>query len=306
MHMIKLGDSDNIFDYFDNLLSNLNQTDLIRVKVELMELLEIKMGQFTGGNSSVSKERGQALMDANIYLIGLYLKQFEIIKSIECLRTVAIKEIYNQGCRLLKELLHYSKIEVEQFLKELMKIDLYVYHDTLYRGLPLFFTSYNFDYNPQDTILTFDYPTYKQLSNKQGIERFLEYFKLVQLENSFYKLFSVDQITKMLFYYHPDYQALIFNVTKLLLKQLILKQLIKRSFSYLYLTKNELDKIIRKFDSSKNIESLIYEAFDELIISLHLEYQLCNYLQTGLKEITVELKSNYKLKKLESELAVAI
>lgn len=304
MQIINLDSSDNIFDYFNCLLNKLDDTNLIRVKIELMELLEIKIKQFSGGNSSVSKERGQALMDANIYLIGLYLKQFETIKSIEYLKKYAIKDIYNQGSKLIKQLLHYSKLEVEKFEKELVKIDLYVYQDTLYKGLPLFFKSYNFDYNPQDAVLTFDYPTYQHLTNKQGIERFLEYFKFVQLENSFNQLFSTDLISEMLFYYHRDYQNLIFNITNLLLKQLLLKQMIKGSFLYLYLTKDELDRVIKCFNNN-NIESLIYDTFNDLIIILQLNLSLSNYLYTGLKEIITEFKSNYQLGHLVSELAAA-
>lgn len=305
MQIINLGSSDNVLDYFDCLLNNLDDTNLLRVKSELMELLEIKIKQFSGGNSSVSKERGQALMDANIYLIGLYLKQFETAKSIEYLKKYTIKEIYDQGSSLIKQLLHFSKLEVEIFVKELVKIDLYVYHDTIYRGLPLFFTHYNFDYNPQDAVLTFDYPTYQQLTNKQGIERFLEYFKFVQLENNFNQLFSISLLNEMLFYYHRDYQNLIFNVSKLLLKQLLLKQLINEDFSYLYLTKNELDKVIKYFDSN-NIDLLIYDTFNDLIILLQLDSSVSNYLYIGLNEIIAELKNNHLLKRLTSELSVSI
>lgn len=304
MQIINLGSSDNVLDYFDCLLNNLDDTNIIRVKLELMELLEIKIKQFSGGNSSVSKERGQALMDANIYLIGLYLKQFEAVKSIEYLKKYAIKDIYVQGSNLIKQLLHFSKLEVEKFVKELVKIDLYVYHDTIYRGLPLFFTNYNFDYNPQDAVLTFDYPTYRQLTNKQGIERFLEYFKFVQLENNFNKLFSTSLLNKMLFYYHCDYRNQIFNITKLLLKQLLLKQLINEDLTYLYLTKNELDKVIRCFDSN-NIDSLIYDTFNDLIISLQLDSSVSNYLYMGLNEIIAEFENNHLLKRLTSELSVS-
>lgn len=300
MEMIKVGDND-----FESFLNCLDKSDLMRIKMELIELLELKINQFSGGNSSVSKERGQALMDANIYIIELYLKQFETTKSIVYLKQYSIKEIYAQGIKLIKRLLHYSKIKVDQFIRELVKIDLYVYHDTLFRGLPLFFKSYNFDYDPQDAILTFDYPTYRCLSNKQGIERFLEYFKFVQLENSFNQLFASDLIFEMLHYYHIDYHLLIFNVTKLLLKQLLLKQMIEGSFSYLFLTKNDLDKVISCFDSNKNIKTLISQAFNELTASLQLEIQLSNYLRSGLNEVISELENNYKLNVLGSELALA-
>lgn len=301
MTMINLRNSDNDFE---SLLNCLDKSDLIRIKMELIELLELKIKQFSGGNSSVSKERGQALMDANIYIMELYLKQFETTKSIAYLKEYPVREIYEQGSKLIKQLLHYSKIEVDQFIKELVKIDLYVYHDTLIKGLPLFFNHYNFDYDPQDAILTFDYPTYRCLSNKQGIERFLEYFKFVQLENSFNQLFAIDLILEMLHYYHIDYHLLIFNVTNLLLKQLLLKQIIEGSFSYLFLTKIDLDKVISCFDSNKNIETLISQAFNELTASLRLEIQLSNYLRSGLNEVISELENNYKLNALGSELAL--
>lgn len=107
----------------------------------------------------------------------------------------------------------------------------------------------------------------------------------------------------MLFYYHRDYRNLIFNVTNILLKQLLLKQLINEDFSYLYLTKNELDKVIKCFDSN-NIDLLIYDTFNDLIILLQLDSLVSNYLYMGLNEIIAELKNNHLLKRLTSELSV--
>lgn len=148
-----------------------------------MALLESKIAQFSGGNSSVSKKRGQPLIEV----------------------------IYKQGTELIRELLHYSKLDVDSLLEESVKLDIQVY---------------------QDTVLTFDYPTYNPICKQQGIELFLNYVHAIRLENDFMRLFDTALIIEMFGYYNNGYCYLIFNVPKLLLKQLLLKLISGSDFSF--------------------------------------------------------------------------
>lgn len=117
--IIKMGDSEQ--SYLETLLAALPSQDNIRIKREMFELLKSKIYSFSGGNSSVSKERGQVLMDANVYLISLYLKQFSRNITIKLLLEKKIDFLYQQGLVLMKRILHSLQIEVEKFREKALK-----------------------------------------------------------------------------------------------------------------------------------------------------------------------------------------
>lgn len=66
------------------------------IKKDCYLLLETYLYKFTGGDSSVSKEQGQTLMDAILYSCSLYLRQYPMIKIITLLQTKRLLWIHKK------------------------------------------------------------------------------------------------------------------------------------------------------------------------------------------------------------------
>ena len=62
--------------------------------------------------------------------------------------------------------------------------------DTVGKGMPEFFKWYDYRLNPQDTLLTLDYPILMDLSADTGIDRIYGYLLCISLEQKFLRKFQ--------------------------------------------------------------------------------------------------------------------
>ena len=74
---------------------------------------------------------------------------------------------------------------------------------------------YDFHYEPQDTILTLDYPILKDLSEYTGIDKIFEYILCVRLEQKFLSRFSEAYVIKILSKYDGQYRQMIDNICEI-------------------------------------------------------------------------------------------
>lgn len=73
-------------------------------------------------------------------------------------------------------------------------------------GLVLSESWYDAEFEPQNTILTLDYPVLKDLSVYSGIDRVYEFIACVRAEKILLELFSEDYVINILRKYNCDYQ----------------------------------------------------------------------------------------------------
>ena len=59
----------------------------------MIEVFMEKMRRYTGGDSSVSKERAQSLMDSIFYTLSFYMRNMDMQDMIEMLKTQGIVEV---------------------------------------------------------------------------------------------------------------------------------------------------------------------------------------------------------------------
>lgn len=66
------------------------------------------------------------------------------------------------------------------------------------KGLPEFFKWYDVKFQPQNTILTLDYPVLKDISQLSGIDKVYEFINCIRLEQQFLKKFSKSYVVEIL------------------------------------------------------------------------------------------------------------
>lgn len=88
-------------------------------------------------------------------------------------------------------------------------------YDTVVKGLPEFFKWYDMKFEPQNTILTLDYPVQKDLSEYTGIDRIYEYIKCIREEQDFLKKFPEEEVIRLLNCYHSEYREIFENICEM-------------------------------------------------------------------------------------------
>ncbi len=85
-------------------------------------------------------------------------------------------------------------------------------YDTVVKGLPEFFKWYDIKFNPQDTILTLDYPVTGNLSEYTGIDRIYEYLKRIRMEQDFLHTYPENYVRSVLREYCGEYEEMVENI----------------------------------------------------------------------------------------------
>lgn len=299
-------------EYLEITIAYLHQQNILttqhvsQIKLDLAIILQERMRKFTGGDSSVSKERAQSLMDSITYTISLYLKELPLATIIELLTTKPMTSVYLQSQTFMNQLLIKTNVKIANLQCCLLSINNLVYNDTLQHGLSSFLTVYNSDYLPQDCVLTLDYPTYLTIPNKVGIALFCTYLDYQIIEHEFYNHFSKAAINSILEHYHQEYPFLIFNIAELLWRQLLLKARIGTPTLSL-ITTQELKQLYillkekTKEEIYQEIQTLYYQICP--IFGVNTKPSLA-YFNTGLKNIASQIYYGVKQQTLDTEISM--
>lgn len=83
--------------------------------------------------------------------------------------------------------------------------------DTFMKGLPDFFKWYDIRFEPQNTILTLDYPVLKDISSYAGIDKIYEFIRCVHAEQKLLKRFPKNYVITVLASYNGQYKEMVEN-----------------------------------------------------------------------------------------------
>lgn len=168
---------------------------------ELLPLVVELAEKYTGGEStSVTYEKAQQLMGAVIYCIrenynwrvGEWMsEQKEIFTETQIAgrRRLSAREAYETGYRCVIDKVKAALALYHEILEELDDFGNEFLKNTIRKGMPEFFTWYNPEFEPQDTILMLDYEVQRDLSMYEGIDRIYEYLKCVREEQKTFREF---------------------------------------------------------------------------------------------------------------------
>lgn len=161
-------------------------------------------------SSSVRFETARMLMEAVIYCIN----ECSMSNRNEIMYTAKkpdAKSLYNKGYEILVEKVMEAKKTYERLIDDFEDYGCHNYKDTIMKGMPAFFIRYDADFNPQNHILTLDYPTLIESPDLCGINLILHYLKNIENETIFLDLFERKHVICLLQKIQPEYQSLYYD-----------------------------------------------------------------------------------------------
>ena len=273
---------------------------------ELIPILAELTEKYTSKEStSVSYNTAKQLMNAVIYCINEmdivnYESDSGSVKE-TAVGDTAMKDTSEQKNAKLAYCRGYElvvkKVLRTKDLFEEMALDFHAYrnrayYETVIEGMPAFFLYYDPKFNPQDHILTLDYPTLKSVQGSCGIDVIYEYLSYTKLEQELLKAFPEEYITTLLSSYHADYEELFINIGSVVLRNIIVCMILGKNITNHCFEKNDA-VILKKYIESSSQEELEIKLCNLVKILVNQGYnhneQLYEYLKEDVKNISFEL-----------------
>jgi len=202
------------------------------------------------------------------------------------------KIAYKTGYELVVRKVLRTKALFEEIALDFNAYRNRAYYETVIEGMPAFFIYYDPKFNPQNHILTLDYPTIKGVQSSCGIDAIYEYLCNTKLEQELLKAFPEEYITTLLSSYHADYEELFINIAGIVLRNIIVCMIVGKNITNHSFEKND-DKVLRKFIEGSSPEELEIKLCNLIKILVNEGYnhneQLYDYLKQEAKNIGFEL-----------------
>jgi len=192
---------------------------------ELIPLVTILSRQYTSKeSSSICEEKAKQLMEAVLYTIDLTEDtKLDMMINLRQKDSIVAKEAYFAGGEIL--LMKFQNLQ-KKYGKLMEEFDSYgnvCLKEMVEKGFPAFFRYYDITYNPQNTILTLDYPMLGSTVSLCGILAIEQAVNAIETEQLFLQLFSREYVIQTLTSYHNNYEHLILNVAEVVYESLLLK-----------------------------------------------------------------------------------
>lgn len=241
---------------------------------ELIELVAKLSNQYVSAeSSSVTYETAQRLMDAVIYTIR---SQNQIIDDTSVMSKLpTAKKAYEAGNMFLKEKVIHTMKRYNDMVGDFDDYHNHCLKDTVIKGMPEFFKWYDLKYNPQNTLLTLDYPILKDLSQLEGIWRIEAYLDCIVLEQLFLSKFDKALVIEILSTYDVSYRLMIDNLCEIVYEDVLCHLLAEKPMQE-RISRQEKILIMNQENVSKEKLNHLSETF---IRTYYQNEQLISYVK---------------------------
>lgn len=243
-------------------------------------------------SSSITYEKAQQLMEAVLYCIreAGQTEQYSLIKAGE----ISAQKMYEIGVFCVEEKVKEALKLYNEMISEFSSYGNECLYDTVIKGLPEFFKWYDFHYEPQNTILTLDYPILKDISEYTGIDKIFEYILCIRLEQKFLSRFSEAFVIKILSKYDGQYRQMMDNICEIVLMDLIAHIMLEKPLSELCFESEEY-RCMRELLLRENLHELEKKLQNDIEVIVQKYYdndkELLEYLSKAVSNITVRLRN---------------
>lgn len=241
---------------------------------ELVPIVAKLAEEFTSKEStSIPYERAQQLMEAVLYCIheGEQALSFSVLQS----GRLSPQLCYEMGVACVQDKVRETLKQYNRLMTQFSDYGNRCLYDTVVKGFPEFFKWYDWKYEPQNTILSLDYPILTDLSKETGIDRIYDYLQCIELEQRFLRRFPESYVTQVLTRFNPQYRMMIEN-----LSEIVLADVVTHYFTEELKT---LDKTTLRTQLQKMLKTLISAYYEN-------DERLAEYLGKGLDNIAPRLK----------------
>lgn len=261
---------------------------------KMEELLPI-VGKLAEGytsfeSTSVTYEKAEQFMEAVLYCI--HEAEAYGCEGILPPEGRSAGQAYETGFALVAQKVKLALKLYNELIQEFTDYNNLCLHDTVVKGLPEFFKWYDAKYEPQNTILTLDYPVQKDLSEYSGVDKIYEFICCVRLEQTFLGMFPEAWVIEVLLKQEPEYEDMIENVCEAVLVSVVCHMMAGKSLTEDFEEEDyiRLQKIFGRMDT-ETLRKQFRKALEGIVAKLPGDTDsLTEYLSKALDGIAVRLK----------------
>ncbi|MDE6937392.1 MAG: hypothetical protein K2P28_04340 [Lachnospiraceae bacterium] len=258
---------------------------------ELVPIVAKLAEQYTGHEStSVTYEKANQLMTAVMYCIHEYEMSGQ--SGAVSASNISAKEAYELGGRLVDEKVRDMKERYHSLLGDFCSYGNTALEDTV-TAVPEFLKWYDMKYEPQNTILTLDYPLLVDLAQYTGIDAVWEYVRCIAIEQRFMNQFPETYVVNVLRAYEEEYEKLFENLCGILLRDVAGHILLKKSFDNMALNENDYGKIqaILCMYSKEEAKRLVWESVRSFLERFYKDDgEIWSYVEAECANIVVRIR----------------
>lgn len=243
-------------------------------------------------STSITYEKAEQLMGAVLYCIHELWESSGNAPSLN--KKLSAQRAYEMGAAYVREKTGKALDLYNRILPEFCHYENKCLYDTFVKGIPEFFKWYDIQFEPQNTILTLDYPLLKDISEYTGIDKIFEFIKSIGLEQKFLKLFPAGYVINILSKDNRNWQESMDNICEIVFTHVIGHIMLGKSLTVIelketdYFYMQEMFEQIALEDIKKHLEVTL-----EIYIKNYYENdrELLNYLSGVISGIVVRLKN---------------
>lgn len=266
------------------------------MEYEIEELVSIVAklaeGYTSKESTSITYDKAQQLMEAVLYSIheGEQAGQFSLVPNDK----LSAERMYAAGAKCVEQKTRETLALYNELITHFSGYENECLIDTVVKGLPEFFQWYDCKYEPQNTILTLDYPVLADIPEHTGIDKIYDFVLCIQLEQKFLNRFSYEHVIGILSRYDKRYQLIIENLCEIVLMNVISHMVIGKKISILNFEPEEYLKMqaLIQTETLSDLRRKIKKAVKEFIREyFENDEQLMEYLYKAVDNISVRMKN---------------
>lgn len=261
---------------------------------ELLPIVSRLVDQYTSFEStSVTYEKAEQLMGAVLYCIHEteHLSGCNALKTIE---KVEARQAYQTGVGLVESKVQTALQCYNEMLPNFQCYGNHCLQDTFVKAIPEFFQWYDIKFDPQNTIITLDYPVLEDLTQYSGIDKIDAFIRCVGLEQEFLSMFPEVYVIHALQRYNPMHQDLIENLCEIVLMSAAGHLLAKKPFAerdFDVLDYAQIQKMVLE-QSQEDVKNQLKEETRAFVQKYcQNSSRITAYLENAIDNIAVRIKN---------------
>jgi len=243
-------------------------------------------------STSITYEKAEQLMGAVLYCIHELWESSGNAPSLN--KKLSAQRAYEMGAAYVRDKTGKALDLYNRILPEFCHYENKCLYDTFVKGIPEFFKWYDVQFEPQNTILTLDYPLLKDISEYTGIDKIFEFIKAIGLEQKFLKLFPAGYVINILSKDNRNWQESMDNICEIVFIHVIGHIILGKSLTVIELEEDDYSYMQKIFKQAtlEDIKKQLTIAL-EIFIKNYYENdrELLNYLSGAISGIVVRLKN---------------
>ena len=243
-------------------------------------------------STSITYEKAEQLMGAVLYCIHELWESSGNAPSLN--KKLSAQRAYEMGAAYVRDKTGKALDLYNRILPEFCHYENKCLYDTFVKGIPELFKWYDVQFEPQNTILTLDYPLLKDISEYTGIDKIFEFIKAIGLEQKFLKLFPAGYVINILSKDNRNWQESMDNICEIVFIHVIGHIILGKSLTVIELEEDDYSYMQKIFKQAtlEDIKKQLTTAL-EIFIKNYYENdrELLNYLSGAISGIVVRLKN---------------